>query len=354
MIRTVLIAVGAIFALLALSYAGWTQRHLIAAQYEGPAGIAFGEAHAPVRDQTIRFHLWHPTTGGGRQRTIGGNGVFYGTVGGWGAPVPNGTVPLVVISHGAGGNAGQFGWIAEAVAAEGFAVAIPNHPGSTSGNASAEAAVRLWERPPDLSAVIDAIQDDPDLAWIDTDRIAALGFSAGGYTAMAVAGARIDPARLAAFCDRGARGMSDCAFLAAGGVDLHSIDLTPAAQDHRDPRIGALVAIDPGTVETLTEESLAAMALPALVVNLGAEGTVPEPVDASAAAAIMPNARFHRIDDAAHFTFLARCRERGPEILRNEGEPDPLCEDAGGRDRAALHAELAQVIADFLREALAP
>ncbi|MGR3541798.1 MAG: hypothetical protein ACU0BS_10250 [Hasllibacter sp.] len=110
----------------------------------------------------------------------------------------------------------------------------------------------------------------------------------------------------------------------------------------------------PGTVETLTEESLAAMDLPALIVNLGAEGAVPEPVDASAAARIMPDARFHRIDDAAHFTFLARCKPRGAEILANEGEPDPLCEDAGGRDRAALHAELAEVIAAFLREVLGP
>ena len=351
--RRIVTGLAAVLLLLGLAAGGWTQRHLFAPSYDGGAGIAFRTAQAPARGTSIDFHLWYPAAPGGRERTIGGNGVFHGTVGGWGAPRRDGRFPLVVISHGAGGNAGQFGWIAAALADAGYAVAIPNHPGSTSRNASAEEAVKLWLRPPDLTATIDAIAADPELAsWIDVGRTAALGFSAGGYTAMAVAGAIVDPERLERFCDEGPRGMSDCAFLAAGGVDLHAVDLTPAARPHRDPRVAALVAIDPGTVETLTERSLRAMDLPALVINLGAEGQVPEPVDARAAAALMPDARFVRIDDAIHFSFLAECKDRGAAILEAEGEPDPLCDDAGGRDRRALHAELAETIAAFLADAL--
>lgn len=101
----------------------------------------------------------------------------------------------------------------------GFVVVLPNHPGSTSGNASAQAAARVWERPADISAVIDQIVMNPqDYPYIDTDRIAALGFSAGGYTAMAVSGARVDVGALQSFCDDGDHGMSDCAFLAQGGL----------------------------------------------------------------------------------------------------------------------------------------
>ena len=226
---------------------------------------------------------------------------------------------------------------------------LPNHPGSTSGNASALDAVRIWERPQDISAVLDEIaarpQDYPDM---DLGRVGVLGFSAGGYTALALAGARVDPDRLAAFCDNGGRGMSDCGFFARFGIDLHALDLAPAAQDLRDTRIRFAVVVDPGIVETLTPDSLARIDIPMLVLNLGDEERIPAPVHAKALSETVPGAEYSIIPDATHFSFLAECKPRGPTILAAEGEPDPLCEDAGGRSRAEIHAELTDVIRRFL------
>jgi len=114
-----------------------------------------------------------------------------------------GKFPMVLISHGAGGNAGQFGWIASKLAEQGYVVALPNHPGTTSRNASAEAAVRVWERPQDVTAVIDHIEENAaDFGNIDLNRIGVVGFSAGGYTALAVSGARVNPDKLQRFCDK--------------------------------------------------------------------------------------------------------------------------------------------------------
>jgi len=319
--------------------------------YIGSVGITYGKAYAPVRDQNLDFHIWYPATDGGRAITVGGNGVFYGTPAGKGAPHAQGAYPLVVISHGAGGNAGQFGWIASALAEAGYVVVLPNHPGTTSRNASAKAAVRIWERPADITAVIDTIVENPDTyPYIDVDRIAALGFSAGGYTAMALSGARVDVERLQSYCDpaQGDHGMSDCAYLKRGGVDLHAMDLTPASQDLSDPRIRASVFIDPGIIETITEDSLMSMKTPSLVINLGDDGTVPVGVDAKAAAALIPNAQFAAVGDAIHFSFLAQCKPKGAYYLAKEGEPDPLCDDGGGRDRAEIHAELGALISEFL------
>jgi len=94
---------------------------------------------------------------------------------------------MIVMSHCAGGNAGGFGWIASDLAQAVYVVVVPNHPGSTSRNATAKAAVRDWKRPADITAVIDEIVSHADAdRFIETNRIAALGFSAGGYTAMAV------------------------------------------------------------------------------------------------------------------------------------------------------------------------
>jgi predicted dienelactone hydrolase len=287
--------------------------------------------------------------------TVGGNGVFYGTPAGRHAPHNSGQFPTVLISHGSGGNAGQFGWIAARLAAAGYVVVLPNHPGTTTGNAPAEQAVRVWERPADITAVIDEpTQNGHQYPFIDVDRIATLGFSAGGYTAMAVSGVRLNADALQQFCDDGDHGMSDCAFLARAGVDLHQIDMSPAAQDHRDPRIRASAIIDPGIVETMTAESLRAIDIPMLIINLGNEDSVPTGVYARPAAELIPAATYHVVPDAIHFSFLAQCKAKGAAILEREGEPDPLCEDAGGQSCADIHEKLQSRIVDFFDRTLRP
>jgi len=335
-----------------LGLCGWGAFELTRPAYEGRAGITYASAYAPIRDRDVDFHIWYPATPGGRSTKVGGNGVFYGTQAGRNAPHQMGRFPAVIISHGAGGNAGQFGWIASELAQAGFVVVLPNHPGTTTGNASAQAAVRVWERPADVSAVLDELTGNAEAyPYIDVERISVLGFSAGGYTAMALSGARVNPDRLQRFCDETDHGMSDCAFLAHFGVDLHSLDLSPAAQDLRDPRITNAVIVDPGIVSTLTDDSLGQIDIPMLVLNLGDAGTVPAGVDARRAASLIARAQYRLVPDATHFSFLAECKPAGAGILEKEGELDPLCDDAGGRTRAEIHAELSQLIIGYLRDA---
>ncbi len=329
---------------------GWGSYEVTRPAYDGHAGITYGSAYAPIRDRDVDFHIWYPARPGGRAISVGGNGVFHGTPAGRNAPHQENQFPAVIISHGAGGNAGQFGWIASELAEAGFVVVLPNHPGTTTGNASAEAAVRVWERPADVTAVLDELTENAaNYPYIDPTQISVLGFSAGGYTAMALSGARVDPGRLQRFCDETDHGMSDCAFLAHFGIDLHSFDLTPAGQDLRDTRITNAVVVDPGIVSTLTGESLTAIDTPMLIINLGDEGTVPAGVDASHAAEQIPGARYSMLPDATHFSFLAECKPKGPRILEKEGELDPLCDDAGGQSRASIHAKLSSLIVGYLR-----
>ena len=328
---------------------GWAGYEVFRPAYEGSAGIAHGKAYAPVRDKAVSFDVWYPALAGGKAVTVGGNGVFHGTPAGRNAPHQEGKFPTVIISHGAGGNAGQFGWIASKLAASGYVVVLPNHPGTTSGNASAHAAVRVWERPQDVTAVIDHMAEHHDeFGFADLDNIAMLGFSAGGYTAMAVSGARVDPDKLQHFCDDTDHGMSDCAFLRHFGVDLHALDLSPAGQDLRDARVKTSVIVDPGIVSTMTPQSLTDIAIPMYIINLGTNETVPAGVHALQASRLIGDARHDFVPDATHFSFLARCKPGGPAILEKEGELDPLCEDGGGRGRQALHDELAARIIAYL------
>lgn len=333
----------------------WGLKYATAPVYDGNAGITYGTAFAPVRQSTLDFHIWYPAMPGGRNVTVGGNGVFYGTPAGRNAPAKAGQFPTILISHGSGGNAGQFGWIAARLAGAGYVVVLPNHPGTTTGNASAQRAVRVWERPADISAVIDEITAHREkYPFVDPEQIATLGFSAGGYTAMAVAGARVDADALQRFCDHGDHGMSDCAFLARAGIDLHAIDMSPAAQDHHDPRVRAAAIIDPGIVQTLTDESLKSIHIPMLIVNLGAEETIPAGVYARPAAQRIASAQYQIVQDAIHFSFLAECTPKGADILAREGEPDPLCRDAGGRARRAIHDDLDRRIVTFFDSVFQP
>jgi predicted dienelactone hydrolase len=244
-------------------------------------GIAKGDAYAPMRDTNLSFDIWYPAHPGGKAVTVGGNGVFFGPQAGRGAPRREGTFSLVLISHGAGGNAGQFGWIASELANNGYVAVLPNHPGTPRGNASAHAAIRIWERPQDITAILDHMANHEDeFAYVDFDHIAVVGFSAGGYTALALSGARVDPDRLQRFCDESDHGMSDYVFLNHFGVDLHQLDLSPAAQDLKDTRVTAGVLVDPGIISTVTAERLSAIGIPLFVINLGTNESVPEGVHA--------------------------------------------------------------------------
>ena len=98
----------------------------------------------------------------------------------------------------------------------------------------------------------------------------------------------------------------------------------------------------------MTNQSLEQIDIPMLMINLGDEETIPVGVYARAASDLIPSAEYSIVGDAIHFSFLAQCTPRGAQILMNEGELDPLCDDAGGRPRAEIHDELLTAIVTYL------
>ena len=116
---------------IAFGLGAWGITYATAPADDGSVGVTYGAAYAPARATDIDFHIWYPAERGGRAITVGSNGVFYGTSAGKNAPHRAGKFPMVLISHGSGGNAGQFGWIASGLADAGFVVVLPNHPGTT-------------------------------------------------------------------------------------------------------------------------------------------------------------------------------------------------------------------------------
>ena len=114
------------------------------------------------------------------------------------------TFPLILLSHGAGlaGSAQALSWMATALAERGFVVAAPTHPGNTGANRSAAETMKLWLRPADLTATLNAMEKEAFFGdHLAQGEIGALGLSMGGNTVLAMAGARMDPKLLAGYCD---------------------------------------------------------------------------------------------------------------------------------------------------------
>ena len=203
-----------------------------------------GVGGAEPRPLNVAF--WYPTEETGPEIEFGATPAFVGFTAIDDAEPSAGEHPLVVLSHGYGGTWRSLAWLGVALAERGYVVAAPDHPGTTYFNRDRRQAGMLWERPHDLSRVIDAVLRDPALAGeIDPDRIAAVGHSIGGWTVSALAGARFDPDRFARDCTTEivSRACPD-----NPGYDMPDLRMNaePLRQDMSDPRVRAFVSLDLG------------------------------------------------------------------------------------------------------------
>lgn len=293
---------------------------------------------ASHRSGLVAASVWYPAGPGGNPGLVGDNAVFRGTRVSVGATVAGGRHPLVVLSHGSGGNMDGLGWLSSELAARGVMVLAVNHPGSTSGDSSARRSVDLASREADLSAALDTLLADPAFGpHVDPAAITAAGFSLGGATALNLGGLVADRDAFATYCARIA-GPHDCGWFESGGVDPAA--LPPAFSATRaDPRISAVVAVDPAFGDTYTPASIAASGRPMLFLNLG-EADRWRAVDVGPTgndlAGRVPGASYAVIAPAWHFSFLGICKPEGRQVLIEERD-DPVCDDPAGSDRADVH-----------------
>ena len=101
--------------------------------------------------------------------------------------------PLIVISHGTGGNRFSLAWLAIELTKSGYIVVAPDHWGNTYDNKIPDYFVRYWDRPEDISFLLTTMLADESInSSIDKTKIGMMGFSLGGYTTLAIAGAQVD------------------------------------------------------------------------------------------------------------------------------------------------------------------
>ncbi len=215
------------------------------------------ELQDPSRDRRFPVDLYRP-------QTVDGNTRF----------------PVVVISHGLGSDRTSFVYLAQHLASYGFAVAVPEHPGSNAAQIDALLKGRSTEvsepkefinRPLDITYLLNALGENPALkSNLDLNNVGVVGQSFGGYTALALGGARINLEKL----------QRDCANLdRSWDVSLAlqcRVPIVATGQEQlQDPRVKAVMAINPVTGSVFGAEGLKSVKIPTLVMASDSDTVAP-------------------------------------------------------------------------------
>jgi predicted dienelactone hydrolase len=239
--------------------------------------------------------------------------------------------PLVMFSHGAGGNGSVYAWFGEYLASHGYLVALLYHYRANTYDSSAlYVRNRLWQRPRDISLDITYLLQDK--VWgphIDRNQIGVAGHSQGGFAALWIGGAKINPDLFLKY----QRGWKDNQVVPAYLREQMRLDAEPA-RDVRDDRVKAAFAMAPGDIQGfgMDEAGLRQMTIPAYIIVGAGDTTTPPKENAEFAAKYIPLAQLDVLPDQVnHDIFDNECDQIG-----RDNYPES-CIDAPGVDRAKLH-----------------
>lgn len=296
--------------------------------------------------------VWYPTDAVAPMERVHGNAVWTGIEAIADAPAAPGQFPLVVLSHGMYGNAMNQSWLAAELARNGYVVTAISHPGTSTWSRDPDDARKLWERPRDVSRVIDHVLADSDLrARIDPDRIFAAGHSLGGFTTVALAGGRYDATGFGQFCDQHP-GELACGIWAGWNVAQTPEDRKLMQADLSDPRIRGFAVFDLGGTQTFSKSSLGGITAPMLILGAPRDinGTgLDLDIESRALVDALPAeiTTYLEPEALAHFDFLGDCTPRALDILRAE-EPDDIFVCIEGREeRQADHKMISDAVVSF-------
>ncbi|THD64797.1 MAG: alpha/beta fold hydrolase [Phenylobacterium sp.] len=310
-----------------------------------PVGEIHLTAHNPtaaLRDADhktdVRVTVWYPAQQGVTETSLDlgppNNPLFYVGSAALDAPFVDGRRrPVILFSHGFGGTARMMGWFTTVLAQQGYVVIAVDHPGNNGVDKMTVAGATLfWDRPGDLQAALDAAVADPVVGQhIDLRRLGVAGFSAGGFTAIAAAGGRVDLKRFQAFCaahpdDGVCKPQIELAVTQEqAAAALASPELAPevahAGDDHSIRGVRAVFALAPAIVQAFDPASLTALTTPVAIELGDADPVAPPHTNGGAAARMIPRAQLKAIANVGHYDFLAACSPAAQAQI-------PICRDA--------------------------
>lgn len=239
--------------------------------------------------------------------------------------------PLVLFSHGYGGDKIGNVWFAEYLVKKGFIVVTMDHHGNTHYNLDEEISNRTWEKTTDLSFIITSLIESKEFgSHIDTNKIGAAGFSQGGWACLLLAGAKLD----------------------FSALDSKLLDDKVRSHDFKDPRVKSLFVMAPGTLQgqIFTVKSLQEIDIPVYIVAGESDNLIIPKNNAYLFANSIPSSKLHTLPAPAnHWVFMSQATKAGKKILIKGGK-DFLVNDPPKLDREDIHTQVGAVAYEFFKK----
>ncbi|MFJ3486927.1 alpha/beta hydrolase family protein [Pseudomonas sp. NPDC090202] len=292
----------------------------------------------PLDSRPMHAYAFYPSTDSERVTRVQG----YPIQAAQDAKIAMGRFPLLMLSHGNTGTPLAQHDLATSLARKGFVVVAVFHPGDNYLDHSRLGALsNLYGRPLQISEAISAALLDPMLSpYISARRVGVIGYSAGGETALILAGAQPDLQRLRQYCIERPQDRDACKTqgeLLADRDDLHA---------QADPRVGALMLMAPLGL-MFGRNTLADVHVPVLMYSGDGDELLAIDKNAAALARKLPEVSdFKLLAGAGHFVFMAPCDDE------QRATQPVLCTDAIGVDREDIHRNLSAEAVRFFETAL--
>jgi predicted dienelactone hydrolase len=253
--------------------------------------------------------------------------------------------PLVILSHGSGGSSLSYKDIAISLVKQGFIVVMPLHPNNNYLNNDLAGTVKNYQdRPKQLQLSLDKLLADSRFSdYVDSNKIAAIGHSIGGYSVLAAAGGTANTKHIINLCTEN-KDLADpyCRLVAEKSLTAAQISHT------KDNRIKALVLMAPVGILFHSKGALDNVDMPVLLLNAQKDEELTEPYNSNIIAKQLADTNkltTKVIENAGHYAFLTSYP------LSIKSTLGAIAHDPDGFDRAQFQNQLGPMIADFLSEA---
>ncbi len=216
----------------------------------------------------------------------------------------NKNIPVIVISHGLADSVKTWEHLAEHLVSHGYAVIVLEHSGSNTEqlrqiingyDTELTTAEEFINRPLDVSFILNQLTDpttdyefdqisqkyQPFLQKLDLNNVGIIGHSFGGYTALALAGVKLDFDQLKNDCKNNNIALNPALLLQCLALNLPDNDYNKFNQSNQlaDNRIKSVFLINPVTSAIFNRKDWGRLNIPIFMVTSSGDTVAPSLIE---------------------------------------------------------------------------